>query len=58
MADEFTVTAGATADAGAIAWTMNGTPRAAVSFANLEGITINMGAGAAADALTMQGTGA
>ncbi|MDX1926571.1 MAG: dockerin type I domain-containing protein [Pirellulaceae bacterium] len=58
VADQFTVTAGATADSGAIASTINGTPRAAVSFTNLEGITINMGEGAAADALTMQGTGA
>lgn len=58
VADQFTVTAGATADAGAIASTINGTVRAAVSFTNLEGITLNMGEGAAADALTMQGTGA
>jgi Ca2+-binding RTX toxin-like protein len=56
--DLFTVTPGATADAGAIASTINGTPRAAVSFKNLEGVNLNLGGGAAADVLTMQGTGA
>ena len=57
VADLFTLTPGATADAGAIASTINGTPRAAVSFKNVEGVNLELGGGAAADVLTMQGTG-